>query len=153
VVRKSSQTTQKKKPAYNTPIYAITDQLDSLLARKKAVSKQAKYVQGYTIQVYAGGSRKKAFKLRNDLYTHYPTITPEITYDAPNYTVKLGRFLDTLEAYPAYAAIKKHIPQAIVRPIYFANTSEAFTNEQTVDQGNSVPSVPATNVHHQNEQE
>jgi len=153
VVKKSSQTTHKQKPAYTTPIYAITDQLDYLLARKRAVSEQVKYIQGYTIQVYVGGSRKEAFKIRNDLYTYYPAITPEITYDSPHYTVKLGKFLDTLEAYPAYAAIRKRMPQAIIRPIYFANTSEVFTNKQTVDRGNSGLSVPAANVHHQNEQE
>lgn len=147
------QTTHKKKPISITPIYAITDQLDHLLARKKAVSAQVKYVQGYAIQVYAGGSRKEAFKVRNDLYIHHPAITPEIIYDAPNYTVRLGKFLDTLEAYPAYAAIKKRIPQAIIRPVYFINKPKVCIDKQLENRSYVAPSVPAIHVPPPSEQE
>lgn len=153
VVEKPMQTTHKKKTIPITPIYAITDQLDHLLARKKAVSAQVKYVQGYTIQVYAGGSRKEAFKVRNDLYIHYPAITPEIIYDAPNYTVRLGKFLDTLEAYPAYAAIRKRMPQAIIRPVYFMNKPKVFIDKQPENKSHAAPSIPTTNVPPPSEQE
>lgn len=153
VVKKSVKTTHKKKYACIKPIYAITDQLDYLLARRKAVREQAAHIQGYTIQVYAGGSRKEAFEIRNKLYAHDPAIAPEITYDAPNYTVRLGNFLDALEAYPTYAVIKRRIPKAIIRPIYFVNNSNIFIDKQTEDKDNSAPFVPAADVHHQSEQE
>ena len=153
VVKKPFKNPHKKKIAYITPIYAITDQLDDLLARRKAVNEQAAHIQGYTIQVYAGGSRKEAFEIRNELYAHDPTIAPEITYDAPNYTVRLGNFLDTLEAYPTYAVIKKRIPKAIIRPIYFVNKPNIFIDKQTVEKNHAAPFVPAADVHHQSEQE
>ncbi len=151
--KKSGRTNSKKKPARIFPTHAITDQLDYLLARKKAVSEHVKHVQGHTIQVYTGSSRREAFKIRNDLYTHYPAIVPEVVYDAPNYTVRLGKFLDTLEAYPAYAAIRKRIPQAIIRPVYFMNQPKVLIGKQLEDQSDAAPSVSETNTYLQNEQE
>jgi hypothetical protein len=153
VVKKPGQTNHKKKPTHISPTHAITEQLDCLLARKKVSSEQLKHVQGHTIQVYTGSSRKEAFKVRNDLYTYYPTIVPEIVYDAPNYTVRLGKFLDILEAYPAYAVIRKRIPQAIIRPVYFMNKPRIFIDKQSEDQGDAVPSLSATNGHLQSKEE
>jgi|688.fasta_scaffold208531_2 hypothetical protein len=135
----------KRRAVHITPIHAVTDQLDYLLARKKAASEQVKYVHGYTIQAYTGGSREEAFKVKSKLYTHYAAITPEVTYDLPNYTVRLGKFLDKLEVYPVYAAIKKHIPQAIIRPIYFVNQPYIFNNNRATDQRHTVPFAPANN--------
>jgi SPOR domain len=143
--KKPTQTGHKRKVICITPAHAVTDQLDHLLARKRAVSAQIKYVQGYTIQAYAGGSREEAFKVENKLYTYYPAITPEITYDLPHYTVRLGKFLDKLEAYPVYAAIKKRIPQAIIRPISFVNQPHVFMNKHTAGRHHAVPYLPTNN--------
>jgi hypothetical protein len=148
-----TQTRYRSKAVYITPIHAVTDQLDYLLVRKKTVSEQVKYVRGYTIQAYTGGSREDAFKVKNKLCTHYAAITPEVTYDLPNYTVRLGKFLDKLEAYPVYAAIKKHIPQAIIRPIYFVNQPHIFNNGRATDQRHTVPLAPADSGHCPNKQD
>ena len=119
VTERSTPIKYKKKPICKTPRHDITDQLDQWLAYHQEANEQVKYVQGYTIQVYIGGSREDAFKAKNNLHTHYDAMMPEVIYDLPNYTVRLGKFLDMLEAYPVYAAIRKHMPQAIIRPIYF----------------------------------
>jgi hypothetical protein len=140
-VKKTVRPNHKKKPVHITPVYAITDQLDYLLARKKAVSKQLKHVQGYTIQAYVGGSRDEALRIKNKLYTHYPAIEPEVTYDLPHYTVRIGKFLEKIEAYPAYAAIRKRMPQVIIRPISFVNKPHVFINKQAASQRNTAPSV------------
>jgi hypothetical protein len=152
-VKKTVQATHKKKPAHITPVYAITDQLDYLLARKKEVSKQIKHVQGYTIQAYVGGSRDEALRIKNKLYTHYPAIEPEVTYDLPHYTVRIGKFLEKLEAYPAYAAIRKQMPQVIIRPISFVNQPHVFINKQAAGQRNTAPSVPTSDECAQKAQE
>ena len=153
VVKKPGRASCRRKTAHISPTYAVTDQLDYLLARKKEISEHVKHVQGHTIQVYTGSSRREAFKIRNDLYMCYPAIVPEIVYDAPNYTVRLGKFLDTLEAYPAYAAIRKRIPQAIIRPVYFMNQPKVLVGKQSEDQSDAAPSVPATDTYLQNKQE
>ncbi len=153
-VEKPSQKWSKKKPVYVIPMHAVTDQLDYLLAYKKLASEQIKHILGYTIQVYAGGSRKAAFRARNKLYIHYPAIKPEVKYDLPNYTVRIGNFLDQLEAYTVYTAIKKRMPQAIIRPIALANTPYVFTNKPAEKSGAPILAIPTTdNGLEQDEQE
>jgi len=111
------------------PTHDITQRLQHLLADLKAYYAMVDSIQGYTIQVYAGGSRELAFKARNKLYTHWPTFKAKVHYKQPNFTVQIGRFLDRLEAYELYAAIKKMMPQAIIRPAYFPNEPGIFDNE------------------------
>jgi hypothetical protein len=146
---KLTQTGHRKKSAHLVPISAITDQLDYLLARKKEASEHLKYVHGYTVQVYTGSNREEAFKIRSRLHTQYPTMMPSVSYDLPHYTVQVGKFLNKLEAYPTYAAIRRHMPQAIIRPRCFLNKPHAFRNKPS----NPVPSVPPCNEYHPNKQE
>lgn len=126
-------TTEKKKgkrPNQVNSNYAITSQLDALLDSIQLKNKQVEYIQGYTIQVYAGSSRTMALAAKNKLYTHYPSARPEMYYERPNYLVRWGRFLDKLEAYSMYAEIKKLLPNAIIRPAYFPNEPNSINNEQ-----------------------
>jgi len=153
VAEKSTPIKYKKKPICKTPRHDITDQLDQWLAYNQAANEQVKYVQGYTIQVYIGGSREDAFKAKNNLHTHYDAMIPEVIYDLPNYTVRLGKFLDMLEAYPVYAAIRKHMPQAIIRPIYFLKKPNMVINDPATLKNHSVPSLPETNTPPQTELE
>lgn len=127
-----AQACKDKKLISITPIHDITAQIYTLLQHKKTFNEQIKAIQGYTIQVYAGDSRELAFKTKNELYAYFPLASPEVHYDLPNYTVRAGKFLDKIEAYSMYAAIKKVIPQAIIRPIYFANKPNIFTGRQPI---------------------
>lgn len=145
--RKLGRKVYRKKTGYIPLVHAINDQLDYLLARKKAVNEKEKYILGYTIQVYAGRSREKAFQIKHKLYARYPTITPEVIYRLPNYTVSIGRFLDKLEAYPTYDTIRRWMPQAIIRPTSFINRPGIFLNAEVVE---TIP-VPTPNKRVPNE--
>ena len=127
---KVAQHWDKDKYVPNASLQAVTEQLDYLLERKKLANQQIKHIAGYTIQVYAGGSREAAFKARNKLYKYYPHLQPEVKYDLPNYTVRVGKFLDKLELYSIYTAIKRKMPQAIIRPISLANTPYVLGRNQ-----------------------
>ena len=119
----------KLKSKKNKPITAVSDitqQLHDLLVDLKAYYAMNDAIQGYTIQVYAGGSRETAFKMRNLLYMHYPLYCPEVHYKQPNFTVRIGKFLDRLEAYKLYIPIKKLVSQAIIRPASFPNEPGIF---------------------------
>lgn len=129
---KPRQKHKAKKPISITPIHDITKQLHDLLVDLKAYYAMIDTVQGYTIQVYAGGSRDLALKAKNRLYTHYPTSKPEVQYNQPNFTVRIGKFLDRLEAYKFYAALKKMMPHAIIRPAHFPNEPGIFDAERPV---------------------
>ena len=148
-VEQPPQKWSQQKPTPITPIHAITDQLDYLLACKKVANEQIKHIPGYTIQVYAGGSREAAFRASHKLYLHYPALKPEVKYDLPNYTVRIGHFLDKLEAYTVYAAIKQCMPQAIIRPISLAHTPNVFTNQPAKGLAAPAPSTPTTDAREQ----
>lgn len=121
-----------KKLTKPLPTQDITQQLHDLLVDLKAYYAMTDSVQGYTIQVYVGGSREQAFQARHRLYTCYPTLNPEVQYKQPNFTVRIGRFLDRLEAYKLYVAIKAMMPQAIIRPAYFPSEPDIFNASSAV---------------------
>ena len=128
------QSPRKSRKQYNhvhiTRQYDITKQLDYLLECEKEINCQKKYIPGYTVQCYKGSSREEALQVSQRLYAVYPQIVPEVSYDVPNYTVRLGKFFDKLEAYAVYAAIKQYTPQAIIRPATFLNKPEIFNNRK-----------------------
>ncbi len=113
--------------AASPPQHDVTAQLAALLQRRKDLHARQKTISGYTIQVYAGSSRQHALQARNKLYTHFPDLKPELQYSTPHYTVRVGAFLDQVEAYALYAAIRKQMPKAIIRPFLFPNNSHTFT--------------------------
>jgi hypothetical protein len=114
-----------KKTNVVTTTYDVTQQLHDLWIDLKAYYAMNDAIPGYTIQIYAG-SREQAFKLRNLLYTNFPSLTPEIQYKRPHFTVRIGVFLDRLEAYKWYFPIKNLIAQAIISPTYFPNEPHIF---------------------------
>lgn len=126
---------------------AVTDQLDTLLAIKKKAHQEAKHIAGFTIQVYTGGSREKAFEVRNRLYELYPHLEPKISYNSTNYTVRTGNFLTQLEAYKVYILLKKHMPQVIMRPIALPNKPHIFS--KTTMQDGSLESSVSNDVNKQ----
>ena len=115
-----------KKFSKLSPMHDITQQLQDLLADLKAYYAMIDSVQGYTVQVYVGSSRKLAFQIKNKLHTNYPYLNPEVQYKQPNFTVQIGRFLDRLEAYKLYVPIKAIMSHAIIRPTYFPNQPGIF---------------------------
>jgi hypothetical protein len=136
------QNVKIKKNNFLVTTHDITQQLHNLLADLKSYYAMNEFISGYTIQAYAGGSREQAFKVRNLLYTHYPAWNPEIQYKQPHFTVRVGRFLDRLEAYKWYIPIKNLIPQAIVRPAYFPNEPHLFKiDAQHIEPGDTIQSA------------
>ena len=101
------------------PEWDITYKLDSLLDSIAVNNQKQRYIQGYTIQVYTGNSRKVANNVISEVYGILPGRRPKITYDLPNYKVKVGKFYHRLEAQRDFAAIKDRYRNAILVPQQF----------------------------------
>jgi hypothetical protein len=147
--------TEKSLPKKNisvTTTHDITQQLNALLVNLKSYYAMNETIEGYTIQAYTGGSREMAFKIRDLLQTHYPSLNPEVQYKQPHFTVQIGKFLDRLEAYKLYIPIKELIPQAIIRPAHFPNEPDFFnptdmsTLSQDAIQESEEPLSPSENL-------
>ena len=101
------------------PEYDITFKLDSLLDSIAVYNQKQKFIQGYTIQVYTGSSRKVANEVRSEVFNILRGTFPKVTYDLPNYKVKVGKFYHRLEAQRDFATIKERFRNAILVPQQF----------------------------------
>ncbi|WP_277481445.1 SPOR domain-containing protein [Catalinimonas alkaloidigena] len=99
--------------------YAINDSLNYFLDEVTDRNAENNSYQGYTVQVYTGNSREKANEAKNMVYGILPEASPTITFDPPNYKVKVGEFTDRLEAQPTYSSLKGNFPVVLIVPERF----------------------------------
>ncbi len=86
--------------------------LQTILERHIEYNEMSRSIQGYRIRVnsFTGDNAKaKAFALKNDLQTKYPRIRVYVTFDEPNFIVKIGDFLTRLDAYALYSDLKAQV--------------------------------------------
>ncbi len=118
-----TQETNEDKPRdtiFHEPSQDITKEINKTLAAAYRNEKE-NYTMGYTIQVYSGTSRDQADYRKSLVYQIIPDARPKIDWNAPNYKVRVGKYLEKLEAHKIYTQIKKEIPQAILIPIKVSN--------------------------------
>lgn len=73
--------------------------------------------KGYRVQVVAesgAGSKDRALKVRSDFQQKFPGIPSYITYEAPNFKVRVGDFLTFLEAAALCEKVRVFYPTAYV---------------------------------------
>ncbi|PZX57981.1 hypothetical protein [Algoriphagus chordae] len=91
---------------------AIDAQLAQVQASLISKNKSEPYFSGYSVLIYSGIDREKAFKTRDDLAMNYPDLTPEMQYEQPRYLVKVGKFTHKIEAQKSFAEVKSEFPTA-----------------------------------------
>jgi len=90
----------------------LKSKLDSLYAyNQKIIS-----ADGYRILIYNGTSSEEARQQKNNVYSVMPFDKAYTDWKSPYFKVKVGDYIDKLEAYYAYAKIVKIFPNAIVVP-------------------------------------
>jgi hypothetical protein len=113
----TSPTETKRDPkAYVEPKFTINKQLNALLDTIDHQNLNRKFIEGYTIQVYAGQKREDALNVKKQLTISVPGITSEVQYEQPNFKVKSGKYFTRLEAQKDFEQIKKYFPSAILVP-------------------------------------
>ncbi|MCH7401500.1 hypothetical protein ACFOUP_13720 [Belliella kenyensis] len=116
-------------------ISSIDYELDQALQKFAKDNKSEQYYSGFTVLVYSGVDRDQAFKTRNDLYTKFPDIKSDMQYQQPRYLVKVGKFINRIEAQSHYHKLKEVFPMArIIQDRFqregFVNTDEKINNDQ-----------------------
>lgn len=99
--------------------FAITDSLDFFLSEVTEANREKNSYQGLTIQVYSGLNRTKANEAKTKVYEVLPEADPRLVYEQPNYKVKVGKYLDRLEAQKDYASLREEFPLVLVVPEKF----------------------------------
>ena len=104
--------------------FTVNDELDDFLDEVIQRNQENNTYQGYTVQVYTGSSREKASNAKDKVYSILPEENPTITFDTPNYKVKIGEYTDRLEAQPVYSALKDAFPTVLIVPQRFPIVTE-----------------------------
>ncbi len=113
----SSQPVTDTKPlSKGIPSGDITRKLEVLLDTIAVNNQHIRYAQGYRVQIYSGSSSGEANRARDRSYALFPDITPHIVYIQPNFRVKVGDFLDRLEAQRVYVGLQAEFPNALIVP-------------------------------------
>jgi hypothetical protein len=112
----------KKQPAETLPqeVVAPKNDINRFLAEKidsvYAYNLNITSADGYRILIYTGTSSEEARTQRNYVYDVLPSEKAYTEWRSPSFRVKVGDFVDKLEAYYAYAKLVKIFPNAIVVP-------------------------------------
>lgn len=102
-----------------TTRYAITDDMDDYVAERSARNGEKNAYQGYTLQVYTGGSRDEANEAKRRVYNALPDARPAINYNSSIYRVQVGEYASRLEAQEDYALLKEEFPYVLLVPQKF----------------------------------
>ncbi|WP_052354313.1 SPOR domain-containing protein [Flectobacillus major] len=94
----------------------INKKLDPILDTIAMRNRNIKFVNGFRIQIYVGNDRKAADDAKVYTYQSFPEIYPYLIYQQPMYKVKIGDFLNRMDAERYFTSIKDVYPAAMILP-------------------------------------
>ena len=94
----------------------VNKRLDALLDTIALHNKSIKFTNGFRIQIYVGNDRKAADDAKIFTYQTYPEIFPYLSFQQPIYKVKIGDFLNRMDAEKYFSDIKDLYPSAMILP-------------------------------------
>lgn len=107
-----SQVNQNAESNANVSVQSVDAQLEEVEKSVISKNKSAPYFNGFTVLIYSGVDRDKAFRAQRDLTQLYPDLEAEMQYNQPRYLVKVGRFAHKIEAQKSFAQLKANFPTA-----------------------------------------
>ena len=118
----NNSTAQPERTLSSGPVttqYAVTSDVDEYLVERSELNAQKNSYQGYTLQVYTGGSREEANEAKRRVYEALPSARPAISYNSSIYRVQVGEYASRLAAQEDYATIQKEFPYVLLVPQKF----------------------------------
>ncbi len=116
-------------PAVSEPINHQNAQLKALLDSTYQVDKQLKYADGYRIVVYTGSDREQVNRIKEKVYkTLGGDADVYVTYKQPTFQIKVGDYLDRLQAQFAY----KKLQELIVNPLIIAEQVNLLREDELI---------------------
>jgi hypothetical protein len=112
---------------------AVDEDLEFSINKLQETYRAERYWSGFTVLVFSGVDRDQAFKTRNDLYTYFPEMKSEMQYQQPRYLVKIGKFINRIEAQPYYHQLKEQFPTARIIQDRFQR--EGYVNPEPIEDG------------------
>lgn len=91
----------------------ITD----LLIRHSQINQKRKGIDGFRLEIFFGSdnkAREKATRVKNEFNLIYPNIPAYVSFQTPNFKVRVGDFRNKSEALKTKAAIGAKYPNAFI---------------------------------------
>jgi hypothetical protein len=95
-----------------TPVNHVNNRVNVLMDTVANVNKNIKYAQGYRILAYNGSERQIVMDLRKNILNRVPEENGYLTYQQPNFRLKIGDFFTRVEAQQILNKIQDLIPNA-----------------------------------------
>ena len=89
---------------------------DELVAKQKRQNLLNQTMHGYRIQIYFGGVRQKASEVKMDFNSRFPDITAYISYQQPNFKVRIGDYRNRFEAQKFLKDLEGLYPTSFIVP-------------------------------------
>ena len=93
-----AQSTETKSNADSSVVIIQDSRLDDLVKRQKNANMMKQTMPGYRIQIYFGTVRQKASEVKLAFADKHSDVSSYLTYQQPNYKVRVGDFRTRLEA-------------------------------------------------------
>lgn len=92
------------------------ERYDLLLEKQKEQNLKNQSMQGYRIQIYFGGVRQKASEVKMDFTSKFPEMPAYLSYQQPNFKVRVGDFRNRFEAQKFLKQIDGQYPTMFIVP-------------------------------------
>lgn len=94
-------------------------QIDALISRRLELRREEAgttriTAEGYRVQIFSGANREETYKVQAGFKTQYPRLNTYISYDQPNYKIRVGDFRTRLEAERFMNQIRKNYPTLFI---------------------------------------
>lgn len=96
------------------PVNHVNDRVAVLMDTVASVNKGIRFAQGYRILAYNGSERQTVMNLRKAIISRVPEEKDYLTYQQPNFRLKIGDFFSRIEAQQVLNKIQDLIPNAQV---------------------------------------
>ena len=94
----------------------VNEKVDFVLDSIDRFNQSRRYVDGYTLQVYAGQKKDDAMNAKQKIMTELPDLNAMMQYVQPKFRVTIGAYISRLEAQRDLMRLKKSFPNAILVP-------------------------------------
>jgi hypothetical protein len=89
---------------------------DELMDKLKDQNLANQTMHGFRIQIYFGVNRPKASEVKLDFVSLYPNVPAYLSYQQPNFKIRVGDFLNRYEAQKFLAEINSQFPSSFIVP-------------------------------------
>jgi SPOR domain len=96
--------------------HSVNAQVDEVLDSIARFNKTKMFVDGFTIQIYAGLKREEAMKAKKKMLDELNELESDFSYQQPKFRVKTGNYFTRLEAQRDLHRVKRVFPNAILIP-------------------------------------